>query len=45
MKQKFISEKKSSKKGIDFDPFFCLYEKRIVAGDSNFELFALNFDI
>ncbi len=36
--------KKSIKKGIDFDPFFCLYEKSIAAGDSNFELFALNFD-
>ncbi len=36
--------KKSIKKGIDFDPFFCLYEKRIAVGDSNFELFALNFD-
>ena len=37
------------KKGIEFDPFFCSYVKnisqRIAEGDSNFELFALNFDI
>ena len=33
--------KKSIKKGIDFDPFFCLYEKSIAAGDSKSLLYTL----